>query len=105
MYGVGNNRINYSIKNSKYFDYKSSITEKLEEGDNVEKDDAKIFVPLKYLSKFWRIIDMPLINCEVSLTLTWSKKYVIIGRAYRAEVAVQGDNPRVDGIKNPTDLK
>ena len=29
-------------------------------------------VPLKYLSKFWRTLKMPLINCEVSLILTWS---------------------------------
>ena len=42
--GVGNNRINYSIKDSKYCDYKTSITGELE-GDNVEKDSVKIFVP------------------------------------------------------------
>ena len=30
-------------------------------------------MPLKYVSNFWRTLDMPLINCEVSLTLTWSK--------------------------------
>ena len=29
-------------------------------------------VPLKYLSKFWRTLEMPLINCEINLTLTWS---------------------------------
>ena len=29
-------------------------------------------VPLKYLSNFWRTLEMPLINCEVNLTLTWS---------------------------------
>ena len=34
-------------------------------------------VPLKYLSNFWRNLDMPLINCEVSLTLIWSPKCVI----------------------------
>ena len=35
-------------------------------------------VPLKYLSNFWRTIAMLLINCEVSLKLTWSerKRYV-----------------------------
>ena len=39
---VGN--INYSIKDSKSFDYKTSITVKLE-GNNVEKDDIGIAVP------------------------------------------------------------
>ena len=44
---VGN--INYSIKDSKSFNYKTSITGKLE-GNDAEKDDVEIVVPLKYLS-------------------------------------------------------
>ena len=35
-------------------------------------------VPLKYLSNFWRTLEMPLINCEVNLILTWSSKCVFI---------------------------
>ena len=34
-------------------------------------------VPLTYLSNFWRTIEMPLINCEVNLILTWSSISVI----------------------------
>ena len=34
-------------------------------------------VPLKYLSNFWKTLEMPLINCEVSLILTWSSTCVI----------------------------
>ena len=34
-------------------------------------------VPLTYLSTFWRTLEMPLINCEVSLMLTWSSTCVI----------------------------
>ena len=34
-------------------------------------------VPLKYLSNFWRTIEMPLINCEINLILTWSANCVI----------------------------
>ena len=48
----GNSRINYSIKDSKFFDYKTNIAKELE-GDNVEKD-VKIAIPLKYLSNFWK---------------------------------------------------
>ena len=33
--------------------------------------------PLKYLSNFWRTLEMPLINCEVNLILTWSSPCVI----------------------------
>ena len=39
--------------------------------------DVEIMVPLKYLSNFWRTLEMPLINCEVNLILTWSSTCVI----------------------------
>ena len=42
-------------------------------------------VPLKYFSNFWRTLEMPLINCEVELVLTWSKNCVIIS----TKVAIQ----------------
>ena len=32
--------------------------------------NVKIVVPLKYLSNFWRTLEMPLINCEIILDLT-----------------------------------
>ena len=35
-------------------------------------------VPLKYLSNFWRTLEMPLINCEIILILTWSENRVIV---------------------------
>ena len=35
-------------------------------------------VPLKYLSNFWRTLEMPLINCEVNLILTWSSNCVLV---------------------------
>ena len=45
-----NNNVNYSIKDSKSFDYKTSITGKLESIDRTK--DIEIVVPLKYLSNF-----------------------------------------------------
>ena len=45
--------------------------------DNENEKDVEIMVPLKYLSNFWRTLEMPLINCEVSLILTWSPSCVI----------------------------
>ena len=47
---VENNNANYSIKDSKYFDYKTSVTGKLEGID--AKKDAEIVMPLKHLSNF-----------------------------------------------------
>ena len=35
-------------------------------------------VPLKYLSNLWRTLEMPLINCEVNLILTWPSTCLII---------------------------
>ena len=35
-------------------------------------------VPLKYLSNFWETLEMPLINCEIELNLTWSRNCTII---------------------------
>ena len=35
-------------------------------------------VPLKHLSTFWRTLEMPFINCEVNLILTWSSTCAIV---------------------------
>ena len=40
------------------------------------KKGAKIVIPLKYLSIFWRSLEMPLINCKVELSLNWIEKCV-----------------------------
>ena len=39
---------------------------------------VEIMVPIKYLSNFWRTLEMPLINCGVNLILTWSANCVIV---------------------------
>ena len=77
------------ITNSTLFKCKSSFLEKIPNNGNDNNNviqNVKIVVPLKYLSNFWRKLDMPLVNCEVYLTLTWSKYCVltdIIKRATR----------------------
>ena len=40
--------------------------------------NVEIMVPLKYLSNFWRTLEIPLINCELNLDLNWSKKCIIV---------------------------
>ena len=57
------------------FNFKVNITGQT--GNDGTKD-VEIMVPLKYLSNFWRILEMPLINCEVNLILTWSSTCVLI---------------------------
>ena len=71
--GAGNNAINISIRNSKSFDYKTEIIGSLDAGED-EKEDATIAIPLKYLGNFWRSLDIPLINCEITLILSWYKE-------------------------------
>ena len=45
---------------------------------------------------------MPLINCEVSLTLTWSENCVLTNITTQAAAAAQGDNPARKRIDAPT---
>ena len=45
---------------------------------------------------------MPLINCEVSLTLTWSENCVLTDITTQTARAAQGDNPARERIDAPT---
>ena len=51
--------------------------------NNLTKNDVKIVVPLKHLSNFRRSLNIPLINCEVQLILTWFKNCVLIDKSTR----------------------
>ena len=57
-------------------------------------------MPSKYLSNFWRTLDIPLINCEISLNLTWSENCVTTSKATRD--ADPDADPPVAAINNPT---
>ena len=50
----------------------------IEQTGNAITKVAKILVPLKYLSNFWRAIVMHLFNCEISLQLKWSRSCIIV---------------------------
>ena len=59
------NNADLTIDGSKSFKYKAALLGKTanhNDGKSFVKD-AKIVVPLKYLSNFWRSLEMPLINC------------------------------------------
>ena len=58
------------------FNFKTKITGQTDNNGRI--DNVEIMVPLKYLSNFWRTLEMPSINCEVNLILTWSADCVII---------------------------
>ena len=50
--------------------------------------DVEIIVALKYLSNFWRTLEMPLINCQLNLILTWCKGCVITNSAAARKFAI-----------------
>ena len=61
--------------NAPSFKYKASLITNTE-ADGTKKE-VKIAVPLKYLSKFWRSLEMPLINCKTDLSLKWTNNCVL----------------------------
>ena len=110
-----NNGPNKNVINSKSFKYKTSITGSTynvprritDDGgnrvNNLNYDQNKrgtkeveIAVPLKHLGNFWNCLNIPLINCEVSLDLSWSEICVITSMEKIILVAGQpnrGDSP------------
>ena len=51
------------------FKYKSSFS--------TNRNGVKIVVPLKYLSNFWRSLEMPLIDCKIELSLKWKENCIL----------------------------
>ena len=71
------NPANVTTANSSPFKYKSSFFKPPTDSNNGVFKNFKIAAPLKYLSNFWRSLEMPLINCEIHLELNWTKDCVM----------------------------
>ena len=84
-YRINNNK----TARSKSFEYNRKLIESTP--NNNSRLNAKVVVPFKYLSNFWRSLDLPLINCEIELDLTWSN-YCVISEILRIP-EVEGANP------------
>ena len=119
-----NINLNKNVINSESFKYKTSITGSTynvdaritnEEGNVVNnpaydanksgRKEVEIAVPLKYLSNFWRTLDMPLINCEVSLILTWSGECVITSIERRVITNTRRDTSPINATFQIKDIK
>ena len=59
------NNADLSNDNAPSFKYKANLFGNTEA--NGTKNEVKIAVPLKYLSNFWRSLEMPMIYCKVEL--------------------------------------
>ena len=82
-----NNNINYSIKDSKSFDCKTSIARNVA-CNNTEKEVENV-VSLIHLSNIWRILNLLLINCEINLILTWSGNCLFTSKVARVADLMQ----------------
>ena len=63
--------------NSSSLKRKISLLGNLVVANNIARINVKVVVPLKYLSNFFRSLEMPLINCKIKLNLTWKKECVL----------------------------
>ena len=75
------NPLNVVLDNSTLFKYKASLLKKADDADGNDRSskNAKIVVPLKYLSNIFRSLETPLINCKIRLELTWNNNCVMYG--------------------------
>ena len=64
---------NLTVDNSSSFKYKVELLGDPVVANNIARRNVKVVVPLKYLSNFFRSLEMLLINCKIKLNLTWKK--------------------------------
>ena len=64
------NNADITVANSKPFAYRASLV-----GDAV--NNVELVVPLKYISNFFRSLEMQLINCKIHLELEWDPNYLL----------------------------
>ena len=65
--------------------FKSKIIGKT--NDDGDTENVEIMIQLKYLSNFWRTLEMSLINCEINLILNWSANCLIVHTDVANQVA------------------
>ena len=68
---------NLAVNNSSSFKYKVNLLGNPRVANNIAKLSIKVVVPLKYLSNFFRSLEMPLINFKIKLNLTWKRECVL----------------------------
>ena len=84
------NPLNVALDNSTSFKNKVILLGKATDADGNDRSlrNTKIVVPLKYLSDFFRSLEMSLINCKIHLELNWNNNCVICS----ANTYAGGDN-------------
>ena len=72
---ITNNADVANDNNAPSFKYKASLIGNT--GDHGTKNGVKIAVPLKFLSNFYKSLEMPLVNCKVELSLKWYERCLL----------------------------
>ena len=73
---ANNKRVNINKTiTSESFEYKTKVIWSMPNDNNTLA--TEIVVPFKYLSNFWRSLDLQLINCKIELDLSWSQECII----------------------------
>ena len=88
---VSPNNADLTINNSQSFKYEAALLGKTADAinnTNSSPKEAKIIVPLEYLSHFWRSLEMPLINCKVYLEQTWIEDYILSSAGNTAKFTI-----------------
>ena len=75
------NPLNVALNNSSSFKYKENLLGKATDADGNDRSlkNTKIVVPRKYLSNFFRSLEMLLINCKIDSELIWNNNCVMYG--------------------------
>ena len=83
-----------AVNTSSSFKYKANLLGNIDAAIpnvvRVARLNVKVVVPLKYLSNFFRSLEMPLINCKIKLNLTWKKECVLSTDAGNAVFIING---------------
>ena len=70
--------VDLTIGNASSFKYKATLIGNTDaDGANRKKEDVKIAVPLKYLSNFWRSLEILLNNCKIEFSLKWYEECIL----------------------------
>ena len=77
--GANNTSVNVTTANSSSFKYQSGLIKIDSEADGNNRiwKNVKIAIRLKYISNFYRSLELPLINIKLYIELNWSKHCIV----------------------------
>ena len=81
-----------TIQESNSFKSKIKITGNTYYDNDIKKKVVEIAVPLKYCSDFWKTLEIPLNNIEISIILTWSENCFISPESEKTKFATADTN-------------